>query len=88
MQLNPNGDFVEYLLTAEEHSAGMCFSPESRAVIQNLKAKAAMEIVTYIVSPITGTEQDRLLQAKLQGQVEILSYLLDGNSADTSSSED
>ena len=49
---------------------------------------ASLEIVSYIVSPITGTEQDRLLQAKLQGQVEILSYLLDGNSADTTSSED
>lgn len=88
MHINPNGEFVEYSLTQEELERGYQFNSEQRAVLQNLKAQAGLEIVTYVINPMTGTEQDRLIQAKLQGQVEILSHLLNGPAPEQPSSQD
>lgn len=83
MQIKHDGDFVEFNMTPEEQQIAYALTPETKAWIQNLKAQAAMEIVTNIISPITGSEQDRLIQAKLQGQVEILTHILSVNSTQT-----
>lgn len=84
MQLSPNGLFMEWELSPEELSRGYSFNQEQRAVLQNLKAQAAAEIVTYVISPIVGSEQDKFAQAKLRGQIEILDMLLSGDLAQSS----
>ncbi|MND22528.1 hypothetical protein D3C81_909550 [compost metagenome] len=67
---------MEWELSPEELSRGYSFNQEQRAVLQNLKAQAASEIVTYVLSPVSGTAQDTFAQAVLKGQIQILDILL------------
>lgn len=76
MQPNLSSRFISYSLTEEEELRGAQFSSEQIAVIQNARACAADEVINNLVSPISGTEYDKLLQAKLQGEIKAYDYLL------------
>lgn len=70
-----NNTFTEYELSDAELKLGSIFTDTNRAIIQNLIAKAASDKIalTYDVnSPMTFVQRE----AELQGQIGILTYLL------------
>lgn len=75
MKYSANSSFVKYDMTADEFKAGCHFSPESRALIQNIIADSAEEKIGLAYDP---SEPLRFAQAEaeLQGKIGILKYLL------------
>jgi len=73
---NTNSSFISYILTVGEQEAGSHFSPEQRAVIQNLIADAAEEKVALTYDP-TNPLKFTQAEAELQGKIGILKYLLE-----------
>lgn len=76
MIVDTKSSFVKYTLTAGELAAGSSFSPEQRAVIQNLIADLAEEKVSLTYDP-SNPLQFTQREAELAGQIGILKYLLD-----------
>ena len=70
--------FMQYDLTQEEMVTALQLSPETRAHIQNLRAAAADELINNAVNPIVGTEYDRVLQARLRGEIIAYDVILSG----------
>ncbi len=83
MQVSRASSFTAYDLTEQEQRSGYTFNEANRAVIQNLISAAAEDFVAVGMGCTTEilTLEERLRIAKLQGQVEILKYLL--QAADT-----
>lgn len=75
MKLSQQSSFIKYELTAEEFITGTHLSLETRAVVQNLIADYAEEMITLTYDP---SNPQRFLQAEaeLQGKIGILKYLL------------
>jgi hypothetical protein len=76
MIINTNSSFVSYQLTPGELEAGSHFSPEQRAVIQNLIAETAEEKVSLTYDPSNPLKFTQA-EAELQGKIGILKYLLE-----------
>jgi hypothetical protein len=78
MIVNTNSTFIKYDLTDDEIRAGRTFSPEHRAIIQNLISDLAEEKVSLTYNP---DEPLKFAQreAELAGQIGILKYLLEIN---------
>lgn len=79
MQIQDNGLFTSWVMIPEEEERGYQFNTEQRAVMQNLRAAAAEELVKNAVTPITGSDLDMNLRAKLAGQISVLDLLLAGD---------
>lgn len=73
---SPGSSFIKYELSNDELKAGVVFSPESRAVMQNLIADAAEEKISLTFDP-TQPHIFQQREAELTGQISILKYLLD-----------
>ena len=76
MLLDTNSSFIKYVLTEDEKKVGCCFSPEQKAVIQNMISEIAEEKVALTYdpdSPLKFTQRE----AELAGQIGILKYLLE-----------
>lgn len=76
MQPDMSSRFVKYSLTEDEELRGSQFSSEQIAIIQNARANAADEVINNLVTPISGTEYDKLILARLQGEIKAYDYLL------------
>ncbi len=76
MLVNTNSSFVKFNLTKDEFAIGCCFTPEQRAVIQNLIADAAEEKVALTYDPLNPLQFTQV-EAELQGKIGILKYLLE-----------
>lgn len=68
--------FLKWNMTEQEEIAALNVPIELRARIQNLRAEAATELVNNVVTPIAGTEYDKLIQARLLGEIKAYDLLL------------
>jgi hypothetical protein len=76
MKIDISSRFVSWELTDQEQEAAMIIPAEVRARIQNLRAAAAEELVNNAITPITGTEFDKMIQATLKGEIKAYDLLL------------
>lgn len=76
MLVNTDSSFIKYNLTPDEFKVGCTFSPEQRAVLQNLISDAAEEKVTLTYDPENPLKFTQV-EAELQGKIGILKYLLE-----------
>lgn len=74
MQIVPN-TFTSYEFTLEEERKAIIFSDYQLAGLQNEIAKAAEEKLALIYNPLN-TENFLQQEARLTGQLELLSYLI------------
>lgn len=68
--------FLTWTMTDQEQEAALIIPAEVRARIQNLRAAAAEELVNNAITPITGSEYDKMIQATLKGEIKAYDLLL------------
>lgn len=86
MELIPN-TFTSYKLTAEEEVAGYKFTEANRAVLQNLRSQISQELIGMLYDPTNPLEFASQKIYK-DGQLAMLSYLLDMSSTNPTSPQE